>query len=231
MLALAEAWPAKLTLLAPLATRQTREGTPPGRVGDSPMRHAGAPRCPTRQRNAHRITRREVVYAWHPWAGCRVDVVEIVGKVKEPVARCRRGGDRPGRCLELPLWMFDRAICASTRIEPRPCADLGALAALAGLLSEAKRAACAKPPAFSSRTAKMSPHQTQGDAHAKPHDTTTMPSRPDRAVRANKYGQPHGNAGVAQPSRRDATNPDGSDGAPHPRACGRRARHVGRGGT
>jgi hypothetical protein len=59
---------------------------------------------------------REVLYSWHPWAGCIVRVHETVEKVDGTVLRCSREGGSTERWLELPVWMFDRARCQPMRI-------------------------------------------------------------------------------------------------------------------
>lgn len=40
--------------------------------------------------------------------------------------------------LEIPVWMFDRAVCALVRIGVAPQVDIGTLSALASLLRAAK---------------------------------------------------------------------------------------------
>ena len=67
--------------------------------------------CTTRLQNAHWTEEREVLYRWHPWAGCIVQIHEVVAKASGSVARCSRGGAAVHRSLELPVWMFDRG-CA-----------------------------------------------------------------------------------------------------------------------
>ena len=73
---------------------------------------------------------REVLYPWHPWAGCLVHVHEVVEKASGDAARCHRDDDPSRRCLELPLWMFDRAACATMRTMLVPQIDLAAILAL-----------------------------------------------------------------------------------------------------
>jgi hypothetical protein len=51
--------------------------------------------CTTRRSNAHRTANpeeREVLYPWHPWAGCLVCVHEAIEKVDGIVLRCSRDG-------------------------------------------------------------------------------------------------------------------------------------------
>src|SRR6202163_3776719 len=41
--------------------------------------------CTTRRRNAHGITEYELLYPWHPWAGCLVHIHEVVEKAGREV--------------------------------------------------------------------------------------------------------------------------------------------------
>jgi hypothetical protein len=102
-------------------TQRIGKGCTPG-VSGSPAGNAGERYCTTRRGNAHRTEiaeEREVLYRWHPWAGCvvRIEAVEKVGGI---VLRCSRDSGASERWLELPAWMFDRATCLATRITPDP---------------------------------------------------------------------------------------------------------------
>jgi hypothetical protein len=95
--------------------------------------------CTTRRGNAHRTDHAEeceVLYPWHPWAGCIVRVHEAVEKVDGTVLRCSRDGAAAERWLELPAWMFDRAMCLPMRIARDPFVEFAALAQLRELLAE-----------------------------------------------------------------------------------------------
>jgi hypothetical protein len=53
--------------------------------------------CTTREGNAHRTEKsaeREVLYPWHPWAGCTVYVHETVEKTDGTALRCELDPDR-----------------------------------------------------------------------------------------------------------------------------------------
>src|ERR1700747_3385187 len=94
-----------------------------------PSSRAGAVTT-TREGNAHRTDKsdeREVLYPWHPWAGCTVYVHETVEKTAGTALRCSRDGGAPERWLPLPVWMFDRAACLLMRIARDPQVDLAAL--------------------------------------------------------------------------------------------------------
>jgi len=93
--------------------------------------------CTSRRSNAHGTVNpeeREVLYPWHPWAKCLVRIHETIAKVDSIVLRCSRDGATE-RWLELPAWMFDRAICLPMRITRDPRIEFAALAALRELLS------------------------------------------------------------------------------------------------
>src|SRR5260370_37651580 len=44
------------------------------------MKGVCEPRYTTRRRNAHGIAEYELLYPWHPWAGCLVHIHEVVEK-------------------------------------------------------------------------------------------------------------------------------------------------------
>jgi hypothetical protein len=93
-------------------------------------RCAVGPRCTRRCSNAHRTANpdeREVLYPWHPWGGCLVRVHEAIEKADGIVLRCSRDGATK-RWLELPAWMFDRAVCLPMRITRDPWIQFAALA-------------------------------------------------------------------------------------------------------
>jgi hypothetical protein len=70
-------------------------------------------------------------------AGCIVHIHEVIEKASGHVARCSRDDDEVVyRTLELPTWMFDRAVCSRMRMDTRPRPDVTALDALATLLAE-----------------------------------------------------------------------------------------------
>src|SRR3954451_14291526 len=96
--------------------------------------------CTTRRQNTHGTTvfdDGQVVYAWHPWAGRIVRVREVITRASGAVLRCSPVGEGVTRLQEIPAWMLDRAVCGRMRRVPHPVAELGALAALRALLSEA----------------------------------------------------------------------------------------------
>src|SRR5258707_9047870 len=100
------------------------------------MIDACAPHCTTRRRNAHGIAEHELLYPWHPWAGCLVHIHEVVEKAGGEVFRCSLSGQASGRRLEIPAWMFDRAARAAWRVGAAPYVDIAVLTALASLLQD-----------------------------------------------------------------------------------------------
>lgn len=103
----------------------------------SSARRANAPCWTSERRNAHKIEHgdeREVVYPWHPWAGCRVRVHEVIEKSSGLVLRASRP-PYLDRWLELPVWMFDQASCCSLSMGLSPSVDLPTLSVLRALLA------------------------------------------------------------------------------------------------
>src|SRR5688500_16190380 len=120
--------------------RTWRAQKPPALAACSREIHEASECCTTRRRNAHRTEEREVLYPWHPWAGCIVQLDEVVEKSAGDCVRCRHDGD-PSRRLELPLWMFDRAVCAPMRVEVAPRVDTAAIQSLMALLADVSKLA------------------------------------------------------------------------------------------
>jgi hypothetical protein len=90
--------------------------------------------------NAHRTEiegERQVLYRWHPWAGCVVRVHGAIEKIGGTVLRCSSGSGASERSLEVPAWMFDRATCIALRVTGDPVVDFAALTALQELLAAA----------------------------------------------------------------------------------------------
>ena len=62
--------------------------------------NVGAGHYTTQLQNTHRTEKREVIYLWHPWAGCTVQIHEVVEKASGNVARCSRDGAAAVRVCE-----------------------------------------------------------------------------------------------------------------------------------
>lgn len=66
---------------------------PQGRLPSSATNSCSiADRITTRRRNAHGIAEYELLYPWHPWAGCLVHIHEVVEKAGREVFRCSLSG-------------------------------------------------------------------------------------------------------------------------------------------
>src|SRR6202171_5652033 len=172
--------------------------------------------CTTRRRNAHGIAEHELLYPWHPWAGCLVHIHEVVEKAGREVFRCSLSGRASGRWLEIPAWMFDRAARAAWRVGAAPYVDIAVLTALATLLQEVTSVSGA-PSQLRDSSAALGSHDTnRGDVHAAPADRSSPSSQQCTSVRsvlrpALRRGADAAMAGVA---RRDAPYADEADGPP-----------------
>ena len=94
-------------------------------------------RCTTKFKNAHGTVFRELLYHWHPWFGMRVAIHEAVDKADGVVFRCTLSGSVADRWLEVPAWMFDRAICPDPpRLTASPFISMDELSALSDLLRQ-----------------------------------------------------------------------------------------------
>lgn len=195
-------------------------------------------RCTTRRPNAHRTDdwqQREVLYRWHPWAGCVVHVHGLIEKASGDVLRCSRDDEAPGRWLELPAWMFDRAACLPMEIAACPRVDLAALSELWALLGEAAGGdGQTSLNAPDSGAAGESHDPNRGDAHATPRSPSrelseaSPTTRPVRSAKCDQLGSV--GASVAAASGRDAPGGDGSHRAPPLRRRPRRSRSSPEGG-
>ncbi len=171
-------------------------------------------RCTTKYHNAHVTKEREVIYPWHPWFGRVVFVHQVVGHGDGPTFRCSLTEVPTGRCLEVPAWMFDRALCLQLRAGV-PQVDGATLVRLKILLADTVGRAS---PASSVIGARHPCHDGRGDAHATPR-APAAPDRPVRSVPAIPPGARSG--GLAPGGAREGRAPDG---APAGRTPDREAR-------
>ena len=192
--------------------------------------NAAGDNCTTRRQNAHRTEERQVLYPWHPWAGCIVHIHEVIEKAAGDVARCSHDDGASGRLLELPTWMFDRSACVRMRVEAFPRVDIAALQALQVLLDATAIGGVAVGLASSnarvSGAARVSHDQNRGEVHATPTAASTRPSKRDAAVRFVRSGerrQQGTDAGMADAASANAPSPDSAADAPHLRSRGRRS--------
>ena len=96
--------------------------------------------CRTEGVKTHITERLQVVYAWHPWHGRRVQVQALLTRLGVAVLHCRTRDGRLPTALEIPAWMFDRAFCAGLVVAEEPRADWSALSALRSLLDDVRAA-------------------------------------------------------------------------------------------
>ena len=220
---------ALLVGVAELSAWTWLERTPLGPAACTRWIHEASQYCTKRQRNAHRTEEREVLYPWHPWAGSIVQLDEVVEKSAGDCVRCRHDGD-PSRRLELPLWMFDRAVCAPMRVELAPQVDIAAIQALMALLADVSKRA---PSTSTTTTANWISHDgNRGEAHATPEQPSSCPSVQTRAVRPvcpAKRRPPAADARLANPACGDTAGADEPDGSPNPRTRPRQPSGTGRG--
>ena len=181
--------------------------------------------CTTQRGNAHRTENRKVVYLWHPWAGCTVQIHHVIDKVAGAVARCSHGESATGRLLELPLWMFDQSTCTPMRVETHPHVDIAALRALRALLDattigdvEVGRIPSNAPVRGA---AKVSRKPNRGEAHATTTADSARPPKRNASVQSIHHGerQQHDTgAGMVDAASTNAPSADGADDASHLRS-------------
>ena len=197
---------AKFMLPLPAAGRRSRLGPACVRQGSN----ADACGCRRRQQNAHVTERRDVLYPWHPWFGLTVHIRQVVEKGLTGTLRCSVDGVGSGRWLELPAWMFDRAICLPITVASSPRAHLAALESLRKLLIELRLS----PPviiAAGSGAQRNSRHQNWRSADAQPasrFEKPTASSGPIQSVR-----QPTGRAAMASVAAGNSVGGDRAYGA------------------
>jgi hypothetical protein len=193
-------------------------------ASDGPALDGAVGRYTSERRNAHRTEfsdEREVLYPWHPWSGGVVRVHEMIGKPLGTVLRCSRdlSGDR---WLEVPAWMFDRAVCRSMTIAVRPQVDLATLLSLQALLAplrsgdfDGPRSAHAPVPGAAKKSCGR---KNRGDADAMPAPPSREPSGSSSTIRPLRLSAGGRPAPVAHAARRDAADGDQPRGTAHPGA-------------
>jgi len=183
----------------------------------SPNGNADARCCTTRFRNAHRTEseeEREVLYRWHPWAGCVVRVHRAIERIGGTVLRCSSGSGASERSLEVPAWMFDRATCIATRVTSDPVVEFRALKALQELLVATT---VYDAPASSSNPPVSSPADQARNQNWGKDDAATVPisseglqtSSATRAVHQTNADSQRYGSDLASAARRDTAGADG----------------------
>ena len=119
---------------------------------------------------AHRTERRDVLYPLHPWFGRDVFVHGATDKANG-VFRCTLDGSGIARSLEIPFWMFDRAVCVSeVRFAVGAFVDLEALGALSALLDQVLKSNAPSSNARLLDAYGASRDQNQGESHGAEDD-------------------------------------------------------------
>ncbi len=182
--------------------------------------YEGGLSCTTERQNTHVIDRREVLYRWHPWFGRSVYVHEVIDKPGVAVFRCNLTGSRSDRSLEVPVWMFDRAACASCRGDNTAHVSLDTLSALAELVRDAGHTLFDKSDSSSRAGAALDSEPTiRRSANAAQNDDDAT-----RAVPGDPIHSCDTNPAMAEPARRYAASANAVDGAPDGGTCGRDGR-------
>jgi hypothetical protein len=173
------------------------------------------------------------LYRWHPWFELQVAIHEAIEKADGAVFRCTVSGCDADRWLEVPAWMFERAVCLDhDRLIAAPFIDMTALSALADLLRQALKDLAASLNTPLSGTSESSHDQNRREAHVSidvsavvnQHKGTSKVARAsrttaaDRAVRRRTAERFGGCTGVARTAGRDAGRTDQPDGAVDPGA-------------
>lgn len=161
---------------------------------------AAARCCTTRRQNTHGTEVRELLYPWHPWFGQHVHVHAALAK-RVDIFRCSLSGVPSDRLLEVPAWMFDRAVSGNWRSLPVPHVDLAALHVLAKLLDDADTSS----QSGGMSAALISHEASRRDVHAK--------STHDISVRSILEPAPKGASRNASMAGVTGGDPSSADGA------------------
>jgi len=113
------------------------------------------------QLNTHNTKLREVCYPWHPWYGRSVVIHDAFVRHGQAVLRCTLDYQERSRALEIPQWMFDRALCCMMHIAEAPRVSWEALRECQELLHHQSPAGHARVLQDQHRSS-----PTQGDADA-----------------------------------------------------------------
>jgi hypothetical protein len=84
----------------------------------------------------HVTESREVLYPWHPWFGQMIYIHKAAEERGGRIFHCDLANRPNARCLAVPAWMFDRAVCLGVRQSDTPQVELAALVRLRRLLAE-----------------------------------------------------------------------------------------------
>ena len=91
----------------------------------------------TQQHKTHISKYQEIYYPWHPWYGRSVLVRGSLTRRDRDVYRCTIEDDASKKSLEVPHWMFDRAVCCGMKLVDAPVLGVCELRSLKALLGHA----------------------------------------------------------------------------------------------
>ncbi len=91
----------------------------------------------TQQHKTHISKYQKVYYPWHLWYGRSVLVRGSLTRRDRVVFRCTIEDDAFKKSLEVPHWMFDRAVCCGMRLVDTPVLEVCELRSLKALLGHA----------------------------------------------------------------------------------------------
>ena len=168
---------------------------------------AGGGDYTTKLKNAHRTAWREVLYRFHPWSGRDVCVHAMIERAGSVVFRCTLDGSDAARWLEIPAWMFDRALCPHEPcLAQEPFAGVEALKALSALLDQALKTAVPSSNAPLSDAFEISHDQNRRESHVSQGDNAGdhAPARPAKRFAADGFVQ--GRGGGGRHTRMDGTS-------------------------
>jgi len=81
-------------------------------------------------------------YPWHPFFGKTFDIHLHFARASTETYRCRPSGRPEQMRLDMPVWMFDSALCSTMKLSEKPYCCLDSLKQLLLLLSEASPSEC-----------------------------------------------------------------------------------------
>jgi hypothetical protein len=92
--------------------------------------------CTTSKHKTHKTECLRVQYPWHPLYTQTVIIRHKRLRRGRPTAACVPENDPERASLEIPEWMFDRALCSQMRVKEQPWVCWKALAELTFLLQQ-----------------------------------------------------------------------------------------------
>jgi hypothetical protein len=96
---------------------------------------AGGHRCTTEKLKTHKTESRGVLYPWHPFYGREVTIEGERNRRGGLMLICTSEGDGTGAFMEVPIWMFDTAVCCRFKSGTSASVNVLALRALRLLLN------------------------------------------------------------------------------------------------